>query len=76
MEMVTVGKLYKVLGALIKQDPSIKNKGIILSDDEEGNGYHGCYYEVTYEPKTVKECLEFSNGCREGVNPNEVVILG
>ena len=60
----------------MKADPSIADKIILLSDDDEGNGYHVCYYEVTYDPKTVRECIEFSNGCGSDVDPANCVIVG
>lgn len=74
--MITVGQLIKILARKAKQDPTILDKGIILSDDEEGNGYHGCYFALTSNPKDVKGVLQASNGCREHVNPSEVVIIG
>lgn len=76
MEMVTVRKLIAVLVRKAKKDPSILDKGIILSDDEEGNGYHGCYFTLTSSPKAVKGVLKASNGCREEVDPTKVVIIG
>lgn len=74
---MTVKELLLDIQKLVKADKTILDKEIYLSDDEEGNGYHGCYYSFTSDPKTVRECIEFSNGCREGiVDPNKIVILG
>lgn len=74
---MTVKELLLDIKKLAQADKSFLNKEIYLSDDEEGNGYHGCYYSFTSDPKTIRECIEFSNGCREGVvDPNKIVILG
>lgn len=75
--MITVRKLMTILARKAKRDPSILDKEIYLSDDEEGNGYHGCYFALTSNPKDVKGVIQASNGCREGkVDPNKIVIIG
>ena len=77
MNAITVRQLLTDLAKLVKKDASILDKEIYLSDDEEGNGYHGAYYSVTSNPDTIKECLDVSYGCREGeVDPHTIVILG
>lgn len=74
---MTVKELLLDIKKLADKDKDFLNKEIYLSDDEEGNGYHGCYYSFTSDPNTVKDCIEFSNGCREGdVDYSKIVILG
>ena len=74
---MTLKDLLKDIKKLVEKDKTILDKEIYLSDDEEGNGYHGCYFSLVTNPKDIKECIEFSNGCREGVvDPNKIIILG
>ena len=76
MEQITVKLLYELI-----QKEMLKGNGdkkIVLADDTEGNGYHGMFFGFTSAPKSVKECLECSNGVydSETENPKELVILG
>lgn len=43
MAQLTVERLYKSLGKLVKAGQG--NKKIVISDDNEGNGYHGCFLQ-------------------------------
>ena len=75
-QQITVKVLYELI-----QKEMLKGNGdkkIVLSDDNEGNGYHGMFYGFTSAPKTVKETIEYSNGVydSETENPKEIVILG
>ena len=47
------------------------DKYVLLSDDEEGNGYHECYY-------TFAEAEKFIGGCMmpSDLNPKDCIILG
>ena len=74
MRAVTVDELYRAL-AKARKDGFGKKK-ILLSNDDEGNGYHQCFYEVT----TDLEALGLSyNDLPYGVEPEDVddyVIIG
>ena len=78
MEQMTVGLLVKKLIEACKKDPSIANKKIIVADDNEGNGYHGMFYDPTVDAKSVKGCIDASNGLYDSSeeDPNNLVILG
>lgn len=48
------------------------DKYILISNDEEGNGYHECYY-------TFSNAQELLQGCANApydLNPEDCVILG
>ncbi len=78
MEQLTVGMLVKLLVEACHKDPKIAYKKIIISDDTEGNGYHGMYYKPTTDRDEVESAIQFSNGVydTDTEDPNELVILG
>ena len=41
---MTVKELHEQLGELIKEGHGTKT--ILLSDDDEGNGFHHCFYDI------------------------------
>ena len=48
------------------------DKYVLLSNDEEGNGYHECYFEFS-------DAVELLDGCAFApydLNPKDCVILG
>ena len=76
MQQITVKVLYELV-----QKEMLKGNGdkmIVLSDDNEGNGYHGMFFGFVSAPKTVKATIDASNGVYDSVseNPKEIVILG
>ena len=48
------------------------DKYILLSDDEEGNGYHECYFTFT----DAKEILDGSVDAPYDLDPKDCIILG
>lgn len=76
MTQLTVKELYRELGKLVKQGHG--NKAVVVADDNEGNGYHGIYYSVTSTPKSVKECIEASNGLSDSQEKDykNIIIVG
>lgn len=76
MQQVTVELLYEMVKS--EMDKGNGKKYIVLSDDSEGNGYHGMFFGFTSKPSSVKEIIEGSNGLYDSTteNPNEIVILG
>lgn len=78
MEQLTVQQLCNHLKMLLTNHPEIANKKIVISDDNEGNGYHGLFYGVTFNEKQIKEVVECSNGVYDSQsdNPTEIVLLG
>lgn len=49
------------------------NKIILLSDDDEGNGYHTMFYLFTDKKEDVAACLELEH---DRHNVDDVIILG
>lgn len=77
-EQFTVERLAKYLQQAIKKHPEIAKKLVVISDDTEGNGYHGLYFGLTYTESGVKECIECSNGVydTDTDEPSKIAILG
>ena len=74
---MTLRQLITDIKKLVEKDKSILDKKILLSDDDEGNGYHECYYSFTTNPKDVKNCIEFSNGATVDIDDySKFIILG
>ena len=67
-----VKELLEHCKALVKDGQG--DKQILISDDEEGNGYHFIWYDFTVGEDEVKDCMEVS--CISSVDPKKVVILG
>lgn len=67
---ITIDQLIKAA-----QDAKKKfggNKYVLLSNDEEGNGYHECYYGVT----DAREILDDYVDRPADLKPEDCVILG
>ncbi len=75
MSQITVKELYEYLRDVIRVDTKNANKKIVLSDDNEGNGYHGMFYLGVVEPKEVAEFIDDVYDSAE-TNPDNLVILG
>lgn len=78
MEQMTVEKLWMELGNLMKLDRKNANKKVVLADDNEGNGFHGCFYSITSDPKVVRDTIKCSCGLYDSVetDPNKIIIIG
>ena len=76
MEQIKVKDLYQDLRKLMREGRG--DDYIVVSDDEEGNGYHGIFFGVTDDAKTIEECIECSNGIYGSVtnDPNKIIIIG
>ena len=75
MEMLTINDLAKFVNAEIKKGNGAKK--IMLSDDDEGNGYHGLYFSFTPAEKMFSG--SFPPSLPYGVNKEELkdyIILG
>ena len=63
MKTVTVDGLYKALAQVRKA--GMGNKKIMLSNDDEGNGYHECFFTLTADIKS----FGFGSGWAAGMLP-------
>lgn len=76
MGQMTVKSLLKHLQRVLKNEPSLADKYIVISDDVEGNSYHGLWFGIT-SGSDARECIEFSNGvCESETDLDKLVILG
>ena len=51
---VTLGRLQRVINDTLKAHPELKDRAIVISNDNEGNGFHGMFYELTYKLNDLK----------------------
>ena len=51
------------------------NKAVLISNDDEGNGFHEMFYLFTDDPKTIADTIEYCNVPR-GTDARKVVFLG
>ena len=79
MNIIAVDELYKALAQARKA--GMGSKKIMLSNDDEGNGYHECFFAVTTDLKS----FGFGSGWAAGMLPygvspedaeNNYVIIG
>lgn len=73
MNAITVNELSKICLEQIAKGNGAKQ--IIISNDDEGNGYHSLFYGFTDDLNTIKQIKDF-DGFHDGNNPNDIVILG
>ncbi len=68
---ITVNKLLKLCKEQVKKGNG--DKIVLLSDDDEGNGFHTLYCGFTDDEKDIEE---YSDSFHDGNDPSEVIILG
>lgn len=66
MNVITVDELYKALAQARKA--GMGSKKVMLSNDDEGNGYHQCFFSVT----TDMESFGFDEAWAVGMLPYSV----
>lgn len=71
-KQMTVRQLKKLVDAEIKNGNG--NRMIVISDDNEGNGFHGMFYGFTTIEPHEKDLFNIYDSCSE--EPNEIIILG
>lgn len=49
------------------------DKIILISQDDEGNGYHTLYFQFTTDENVIKQCAYLFH---DRNNPKDVVLLG
>lgn len=76
MKQMTVLRLFNALQKEIAKGNG--DKLVVISDDVEGNGYHGLWFGVTSNVAEIAECLDVSNGVSDSETdePERIVILG
>lgn len=68
---ITVRELFEACEEQMKMGNA--NKQIVISDDDEGNGFHTLFFSFTSNPKDVNALADYFH---DGNNPDDVVILG
>lgn len=49
------------------------NKIVLISEDDEGNGYHTLFYQFTTDENEIEQCAYLFH---DRNNPKDVVLLG
>lgn len=73
---MTVNELYEL--CKIEIELGNGSRSVVISDDEEGNGYHDCFYPFLHNIKDIKECLDCTcswNHISE-TDPENIILLG
>ena len=68
---ITVNELFEMCKAHIKKGNG--NKHILISCDDEGNGFHTLFYGMSDSKENIKYALELEHDMH---TEDEVVILG
>ncbi len=75
MGQLTLQELQKHINKVLKEHPELRDRKIVISNDNEGNGFHGLFYGITWEYNDVK-AYEDDIYDSQSTDPNEIVILG
>ena len=67
---ITVKEVYELCKAEIARGNG--NKFIVISDDNEGNGYHGLFYGFADADDTILRLIYDSTA----KTPEEIIVLG
>ena len=70
MKTITVYELYRVCRERIREGHG--NKKILISTDDEGNGYHELFYGINTNIKEFEDISEMPFG----IDLDEYVLLG
>lgn len=71
MKEITVRDLARACEKQIKKGNG--DKAILISDDDEGNGFHTLFYSFCDDKEYIAECLEIEH---DHHTIDDVVILG
>lgn len=72
---MTVNRLYELCKQLVAEGKG--DLGVLISDDDEGNGFHHCFYDFTEE--VAENALDGFHGCLSSdveAHPDHYIILG
>ena len=73
MKQLTIKELKRFVDAQMKKGN--EDKFIVISDDSEGNGFHGLFYQFTDDIGSIKMLSDMIYDSAE-TDPNKIVILG
>lgn len=72
MKQLTINELLKFCQQQVKKGNG--NKKIVISDDNEGNDYHGLFYAFTKIAEYQKEYYQIYDSETDDIN--EIIVLG
>ncbi len=75
MGQITLKDLQKHINEVLREHPELKDRKVVVSNDNEGNGFHGLFYGITFEFEDVEPYVDdIYDSCE--TDPNKIVILG
>lgn len=75
MRQITLKELQNHINEVLREHPELKDRKIVISNDNEGNGFHGLFYGIAFERKDVALYVDsIYDSCE--TDPNKIVILG
>lgn len=72
MKQLTVNDLLKICKKEVEKGNG--DRKIVISDDNEGNGYHGLFYHFTIIEENEREYFQIYDSTTDNIN--EVIVLG
>lgn len=72
MKQLTVNDLLKICKNEVKKGNG--ERIIVISDDNEGNGYHGLFYHFTIIDENEKDFFEVYDSQEHDIN--KIIVLG
>lgn len=52
------------------------DKVVYISNDDEGNGFHGLYYAFTTDPEDIRGYVDGSHSRMNNVDIDSIILLG
>ena len=75
MGQTTLKDLQKHINKLLLEHPELRDRKVVISNDNEGNGFHGLFYGITWEYDDVNAYKDdIHDSCEK--DPNKLVLLG
>ena len=75
MGQTTLKDLQKHINKILLEHPELRDRKVVISNDNEGNGFHGLFYGITWEHDDVSAYVEDIYDSQE-TDPDKIVILG
>ena len=74
MDQMTVRGLYEELKCLMQL--GYGDRKIVLPDDNEGNGFHGCFFGCTTNKNYIEMATDGLIFDSEETDPSKIIIIG
>lgn len=75
MDQITLKDLQKHINEVLHEHPELKDRKVVISNDNEGNSFHGLFYGITFAREDVEPYVDDIHDSCE-TDPDKIVILG